>query len=91
MISTTTTKVKRNFILQQVALPVASSNLGAAGPSLNAGTPTPLFPTRGSRGIVSLDGQQYVVAPDGQRFLVNILPPDTTAAITVILNWRPKE
>jgi O-methyltransferase domain len=39
----------------------------------------PLFETRVSRGIVSLDGQQYVVAQSGQRFLINVLPPETTA------------
>jgi hypothetical protein len=38
-----------------------------------------------------LDGQQYMVAQNGQRFLINILPPDTTTPITVIQNWRPKE
>jgi Tol biopolymer transport system component len=73
-----------------MAVSIGSSNVGAAGPSFNAGTPTPLFQTRVSRGIVSLDGQQYVVAQNGQRFLINTLAPDTTTPITVILNWHPK-
>jgi hypothetical protein len=56
--------------------------------SLDAGTPMPLFQTRVSRGIVTVDGQQYVVTPDGQRVLINVRPPDATTPITVILNWH---
>jgi hypothetical protein len=41
-----------------------------------------------SRGIVTADGQQYVVAQNGQRFLINVRPPDAATPITVILNWR---
>jgi len=56
--------------------------------SLDAGTPMPLFQTRVSRGIVTADGQQYVVAQNGQRFLINVRLPDLTTPITVILHWR---
>jgi hypothetical protein len=32
--------------------------------------------------------QQYAVAPDGQRFLINMASSETTAPpITVVLNW----
>jgi hypothetical protein len=34
------------------------------------------------------DGQQYVVSPDGQRFLVNTLVDQPTPPITILLNWR---
>jgi serine/threonine protein kinase len=73
---------------RMMAVPIRSTGASQAGPSLDAGTPVPLFQTRVSRGIVSLDGQQYVVAQDGQKFLVNVLPPDTTEPLTVILNWH---
>jgi serine/threonine protein kinase len=74
-----------------MAVPVKSYNPASAGLSPDAGTPAPLFQTRISNGIVTLDGHQYVVAQNGQRFLINTLPPDTTTPITVILNWRPNE
>lgn len=37
-----------------------------------------------------IDGQEYVVSPDGQRFLVNTVVQETTPPITLILNWKPK-
>lgn len=37
----------------------------------------------------TIDGQQYVVSPDGQRFLVNSAPEETNATpISLILNWK---
>ena len=34
--------------------------------------------------------RQYVVSPDGQRFLINTLTKEaTTSPITLILNWKP--
>jgi len=51
------------------------------------GTPVPLFRTESDSGL--LVRQQYVVSPDGQRFLFNaatdaIDPP----SITLLLNWK---
>ncbi len=59
---------------------------GANG-RLVLGTPVPLFRTEFDSGF--LTRQQYVVSPDGQRFLINaatdaIDPP----SITLILNWK---
>jgi eukaryotic-like serine/threonine-protein kinase len=54
--------------------------------SLEAGTPVPLFQTR----IVypRLVLFQYDVTPDGQRFLVNSLPrEDSAAPLTLLTNW----
>jgi len=34
--------------------------------------------------------QQYMVAPDGKRFLVPSVTEESTAPITVILNWKPR-
>ena len=59
---------------------------GANG-KLVLGTPVPLFRTEFDSSF--LTRQQYVVSPDGQRFLINaatdaIDPP----SITLILNWK---
>src|SRR5439155_7244065 len=57
--------------------------------TLEAGTPVPLF----SAGIYgggtdNFPSPQYAVSRDG-RFLINQPVEDTTALITVILNWKP--
>jgi Tol biopolymer transport system component len=59
----------------------------AANGTLVRGTPVPLFRTELDSSF--LTRQQYVVSPDGQRFLINaatdaIDPP----SITLILNWK---
>ena len=62
----------------------------AAGPSFEAGTPVPLFPTRiVGGGTVTNNRPQYAIARDG-RFLINQPVADANAApITLILNWNP--
>ena len=60
--------------------------VGASG-KLVPGTPVPLFRTEFDSSFMTR--QQYVVSPDGQRFLLNaatdaIDPP----SITLILNWK---
>jgi Tol biopolymer transport system component len=72
--------------LMTVPLQVASGSQ-----TLEPGTPVSLFATRIFGG--ALQGafkQQYVVSPDGQRFLINSLTAATTSPITLILNWKPK-
>jgi len=55
------------------------------GSGFQAAPPRPLFETR-SR----YTGTAYDVAPDGKIFLVNtILSGDTSAPLTVVLNWMP--
>jgi Tol biopolymer transport system component/predicted Ser/Thr protein kinase len=50
------------------------------GPGGEFGPPTELFQIRGAR--------EYAVAPDGQRFLVDVgIENPTTAPATVVLNW----
>ncbi|MGQ0732964.1 MAG: TolB family protein, partial [Acidobacteriota bacterium] len=58
---------------------------------LRPGTPSALFMTRMPGGAVPApQKQQYAVAPDGQRFLVNTLPEEAfELPITLILNWQP--
>ena len=58
----------------------------AAGPSFDSGSPQPLFQAHvWSRTF----NQVYAVTRDGQRFLVNALPPSSkeSAPMTVVLNW----
>ena len=56
---------------------------GAAG----VGTPAPLFTTRLAP-VRSISRQQYVVAPDGQQFLISSTEDLPTSPITLILNWK---
>lgn len=72
-----------------MAVPV---RLSSDGQSIEPGTPVPLFPTRLGRiavgAVVDLPRQQYIVSPDGQRFLMNMLVNETnTEPLTLILNW----
>jgi Tol biopolymer transport system component len=53
------------------------------------GTPHALFATRVTTARTFIGGRnQYDVAPDGQRFLMNIPVEPQSAPITVLVNWR---
>jgi hypothetical protein len=54
--------------------------------SLDIGAPVPLFATRLAG--AGLPKQQYAVARDGQRFLMNVIAEQGTSYITVIQNWK---
>jgi Tol biopolymer transport system component len=57
--------------------------------SFDFGPPVPLFSTRISGGAVpGGNKQQYVVAADGQRFLINVAA-EVTSPITLVLHWKP--
>jgi hypothetical protein len=59
------------------------------GKTVQAGAPLPLFVT--TVGATNGPRQQYMVAPDGQSFVMNSVPNEGTASpIMVILNWKPK-
>jgi eukaryotic-like serine/threonine-protein kinase len=61
------------------------------GQAVDAGTPSPLFATHVGGAVSGLDRQQYVVSPDGQRFLMSVVPEDPNPPpIVVILNWKPR-
>jgi eukaryotic-like serine/threonine-protein kinase len=61
------------------------------GQAMEIGAPVPLFPTRVIGGAVNVLRQQYVVSPDGQKFLINTVPEDSgSSRITVILNLKSK-
>jgi Tol biopolymer transport system component len=59
-----------------------------AGQTVEAGAAVALFQTRIVGGGQYRLKQQYAVAPDGQRFLINITAADATASpITIVTNW----
>jgi hypothetical protein len=59
-----------------------------AGQTLDVGAPVSLFQTRIVGGGQTTDKQQYTVAYDGQRFLINItVDESTTSPITIVTNW----
>jgi eukaryotic-like serine/threonine-protein kinase len=61
------------------------------GQTVEPSTPAPLFATHVGGAVSTTDRQQYVVSPDGQRFLMSVLPEDPNPPpITVVLNWRPR-
>jgi len=64
-----------------------AAGVTASASTFETGTPRPLFNTGITTGFVDRRNQ-YVVTPDGQRFLVNISAEDENSApITVVLNW----
>jgi dipeptidyl aminopeptidase/acylaminoacyl peptidase len=58
------------------------------GDAVESGTPVPLFATRIGGALQGQNRHQYVVAADGQRFLMNTVLPEATSTITVIQNWK---
>jgi serine/threonine protein kinase len=59
------------------------------GQQLEAGTPIPLFNARIGSPVPALDRQQYIVAADGQRFLLNAVTGESRGSpITILLNWQ---
>ena len=71
-----------------MAVPI---RLATDGKTIEADAPIPLFVTHiGGAVGPNITRQQYMVAPDGQRFLMNTITDEAAAPITVILNWKPK-
>ena len=71
-----------------IAVPI---RLAQDGQTFKRETPVSLFSTSVGGAVQGLDRQQYVVAPDGQSFLMSILPEDPSPSpIQVVLNWKPK-
>ena len=69
-----------------MAVPI---RLASNGQTLEPGTPVPLFVTHFDR--PGYDNWDYVVAPDGQRFLMNNVTEEAvTSPIVLLINWMPK-
>jgi hypothetical protein len=67
-----------------MAVPIA---WGSDGRSVEAGEPLRLFETKIGNGLV--DQRQYEVAPDGQRFLIDVPLDEVLSPLILIQNWRP--
>jgi hypothetical protein len=62
--------------------------LSGSGPSIEAGSPVPLFVLNVEPPPLTSTLSPYDVSPDGQRILVDtIVGEGETAPITVVLNW----
>jgi len=72
---------------RMMAVPV---QLAPKGDTVEPGTPVPLFATRVGGAVQSFARQQYLVSPDGQRFLMGTVVEEIGSPITVVLNWRPR-
>jgi hypothetical protein len=59
----------------------------STGAALEAREPVPLFKTRVPLTTITSDKNNYLVAADGQRFLVSQLEDRNTQPSTVVLNW----
>ena len=70
-----------------MAVPI---RLASNGQAVEPGVPVPLFATHIGGAVYGANRQQYMVSPDGQRFLMNTVTEEATSPITVILNWKPK-
>jgi Tol biopolymer transport system component len=70
---------------QLTAVPVESPD---GGRSLRPGAPVPLFQTQ-LGAIHGIALHSYVVAPDGERFLLDVVVERPVPPLTLILNWNP--
>jgi Tol biopolymer transport system component len=73
-----------------MAVPVRVERGPGGTEALEALRPVPLFNARLGPVVDPDTGQQYMVAPDGKRFLLNAIVEEVTPPVTVILNWRPQ-
>ena len=74
------------YIAPDNRLMAAPIRLDSSHQTVQVDVPVPLFGTH--VGVpVSGSRQQYMVSPDGRRFLMNTLAEEPTSPITVILNW----
>jgi Tol biopolymer transport system component len=69
-----------------MAVPI---RVAPGGRTLEHSAAVPLFVTH-IRGANETVRQNYVVSPDGKRFLMNTILEDATSPLTLILNWKPK-
>ncbi len=79
------------FIALDERLMAVPISLPSHGGPLEAGAPIPLFATRVGGAVQAASRTQYVVSPDGSRFLMStVLEGPATSPITLILNWKPR-
>jgi Tol biopolymer transport system component len=74
-----------------MAVPLRVDRGSGITDALEALAPVPLFDVRLGPPLDPGTKQQYMVARDGKRFLLNAIVDDVTPPVTVILNWRPQD
>jgi hypothetical protein len=57
--------------------------------AVKASDPVKLFQTSIGAVVQGPQKQQYVVSPDGQRFLISNVNEEARSPIRIILNWKP--
>ncbi len=62
---------------------IMAAEVKASGPSFEVSAIRPIFETRPYRA----GGAAFDVTPDGQRFIINYLEEQPSAAITLVINW----
>jgi serine/threonine protein kinase/Tol biopolymer transport system component len=67
-----------------MAVPVHAA---ADNQTFEVGTPIALFTTQIGGAVQSVNRQQYMVAADGERFLMNTVLEDATSPLVVLMNW----
>jgi eukaryotic-like serine/threonine-protein kinase len=79
------------YIAPDGRLMAVSVRTSSAGGTLVPGTATQIARTRTLAGLPGQNNlrQQYVVSPDGQRFLVHSVVSEEASPITVVLDWQP--
>jgi Tol biopolymer transport system component/tRNA A-37 threonylcarbamoyl transferase component Bud32 len=79
------------FVALDGHLMAVPMSLPPDGGAPKAGTPAPLFMTHIGGAVQSPSKPQYVVSPDGSRFLMNtVLEDESVPPITLIVNWTPR-
>lgn len=66
-------------------LMLVAIRLPVDGQAVNLGSPVALFPANVNPNYFR---HQYMVAPDGQSFVMNVNQPISASPLTVILNWK---
>ena len=78
------------YVASDGRLMAASIQAGPDARALDIGTPVALFaPPFGGAVQQGESRPQYMVSPDGRRFLVSGVTEEAQSPITVILNWSP--
>jgi eukaryotic-like serine/threonine-protein kinase len=77
------------YIALDEQLMAVPTHVAPGGKTLEPDSPQSLFRTRvGGTLQNGPERAQYVVSPDGQRFLMNTITNEATPPITLLLNWR---
>jgi hypothetical protein len=78
------------YIALDERLMAVTIRVSSDGKAIDADAPIPLFGTHVGGAVQGIYRPQYMVSPDGQRFLMSTVSEEAASPITVILNWKPR-